>query len=59
MGVRQKGQMWWCVLGLLMTVAFVVWVSGPAQAQQQEITGKDGTDGARAGGGIYHGEQRR
>jgi formylglycine-generating enzyme required for sulfatase activity len=42
MGVRQKGQVWMCVLGLLMAVAFVAWVAGPAQAQRQKITGKDG-----------------
>jgi formylglycine-generating enzyme required for sulfatase activity/mono/diheme cytochrome c family protein len=42
MGVRQKGQMWWCIFGLLMTVAFVVWLAGPTQARQQKITGKDG-----------------
>jgi formylglycine-generating enzyme required for sulfatase activity len=40
--VMQKGQAWLCVLGLLMAVTFVAWLAGPAQAQQQEITGKDG-----------------
>ncbi|MEO6308523.1 MAG: SUMF1/EgtB/PvdO family nonheme iron enzyme, partial [Nitrospiraceae bacterium] len=42
MGVRQKGQVQLCVLGLLMAIAFVAWVAGPAEAQQHEITGKDG-----------------
>jgi hypothetical protein len=42
MEVRQKRQVWLCVLGLWMAVAFVAWASDPAQAQQQEITGKDG-----------------
>ncbi len=40
MGMRQRGQVRWCVLGLLMAVTFVAGVAGPAQAQQQEITGK-------------------
>lgn len=42
MEVRQNGQVKLCVLGLWIAVTFVEWVSGPAQAQQQEITGKDG-----------------
>ena len=42
MRVRQSGQVGLCVLDLLMAVTFVAWVSGPAQAQQQEISGKDG-----------------
>jgi formylglycine-generating enzyme required for sulfatase activity len=42
MGVRQRGQVRLYVLGLLMAITFVAWVAGPAQAQQQEITGKDG-----------------
>src|SRR5512147_232729 len=42
MGVRQSGPVRLRALGLLMAVTFVVWVAGTAQAQQQEITGKDG-----------------
>jgi formylglycine-generating enzyme required for sulfatase activity len=42
MGMKQRGQMWWCVLGVLMALTFVAGVAGPAQAQQQEITGNDG-----------------
>ena len=42
MKVRQREQVGWCVLGLLMAVTFIAWLAGPAQAQQQEITGKDG-----------------
>ncbi len=42
MGMRQRGPAWLCVLGLLMSVPFVAKVAGPVQAQQREITGKDG-----------------
>ena len=42
MGVKQRGQVWLCVLGLLMAVTFVAWLAGPAQARQQKIIGKDG-----------------
>ena len=38
----QRGQGWWCVLGLLTAVTFVGGVAGPARAQQQTITGNDG-----------------
>ena len=40
--MRQRGQVGLYVLGLLMAVAFVAWAAGPAQAQQQKITGEDG-----------------
>ena len=43
MRLKQSGQVRLCVLGLLMAVMFGAWVAGPAQAKQQEITGKDGT----------------
>ena len=42
MGVRQSEQMRLRALGLLMAITFVVWVAGPAQAQQKKITGEDG-----------------
>ncbi|HKP01406.1 MAG TPA: SUMF1/EgtB/PvdO family nonheme iron enzyme, partial [Nitrospiraceae bacterium] len=42
MGVRQSEQMRFRALGLLMAITFVVWVAGPAQAQQKKITGEDG-----------------
>ena len=41
--MMQRGQLRLRVLGLLTAFTFVAWVSGPAQAKQQEITGKDGT----------------
>ncbi len=53
MAVRQKRQVWLCVLGLLMAVAFVAWVSDPAQAQQQEIIGKDGAPMVLAPAGEF------
>ena len=42
MRIRQKRHVGMFVHGLLMAVTFVAWVSGPAQAQLQEITSKDG-----------------
>lgn len=40
--MRQRWQMRLCVAIMLMAVMVVAWVAGPAQAQQQKITGKDG-----------------
>lgn len=42
MELRKRGQVRLFVLGLLMAVTFVAWVAGPAQAQQNKITGEDG-----------------
>ncbi len=41
MGFMQREHVWLCLLGLL-TAAEYVGIAGPVQAQQQEITGKDG-----------------
>ena len=40
--MRMKQQGRGGVLGVLIAVTFVAWIAGPAQAKQQEITGKDG-----------------
>ena len=40
MRMKQRGR--GGVLGVLIAVTFVAWVADPAEAQQQEITGKDG-----------------
>ncbi len=42
MELRKRGQVRLYLLGLLMAITFVTWVAGPAQATQQNITGKDG-----------------
>ena len=59
MRVKQSRQVGLCVLGLLMAVTFVAWVSGPAQAEQQDITGKDGAPMVLVPAGEFTMESRR